>query len=172
MGDRRIAVPPQIRRDHGRLTGALDDRMTLEVIGWLKEVSGLPVLVKGILRGDDARDCLAAGASGAIVSNHGGRQLDGVISTAAALLEVCHALEGGEVYVDGGIRRGNDVLKALALGARAVLLGRPVLWGLATSGQAGVRDVLEGLRSGLERAMKLCGARDLKDLVPDLVADT
>jgi 4-hydroxymandelate oxidase len=141
------------------------------VIGWLAERSGLPVLVKGVLRGDDALACLEAGAAGVVVSNHGGRQLDTVVATADALAEVAAAVGGrGEVYVDGGIRRGTDVVKALALGARAVLVGRPVLWGLAVGGAAGVERVLSGLAGELRLAMALCGAADLAGLRPDLVA--
>jgi 4-hydroxymandelate oxidase len=151
--------------------GQFDPGLTPEVIGWLAERSGLPVLVKGVLRGDDALACLEAGAAGVVVSNHGGRQLDTVVATADALAEVAAAVgDRGEVYVDGGIRRGTDVVKALALGARAVLVGRPVLWGLAVGGAAGVERVLSGLAGELRLAMALCGAPDLARLTPDLVA--
>jgi 4-hydroxymandelate oxidase len=151
--------------------GQFDPGLTPEVIGWLAERSGLPVLVKGVLRGDDALACLEAGAAGVVVSNHGGRQLDTVVATADALAEVAAAVgDRGEVYVDGGIRRGTDVVKALALGARAVLVGRPVLWGLAVGGAAGVERVLSGLAGELRLAMALCGAPDLAWLTPDLVA--
>ena len=103
-----------------------DPSITFDVIAWLREQSGLPVIVKGVLRGDDARRCLEAGASAVVVSNHGGRQLDGAVATARALPEVVASVgDDGEVYVDGGIRSGVDVLRALALGARAVLIGRP-----------------------------------------------
>ena len=151
--------------------GQFDPGLTPEVIGWLAERSGLPVLVKGVLRGDDALACLEAGAAGVVVSNHGGRQLDTVVATADALAEVAAAVgDRGEVYVDGGIRRGTDVVKALALGARAVLVGRPVLWGLAVGGAAGVERVLSGLAGELRLAMALCGAPDLARLTPDLLA--
>jgi 4-hydroxymandelate oxidase len=151
--------------------GQFDPGLTPEVIGWLAERSGLPVLVKGVLRGDDALACLEAGAAGVVVSNHGGRQLDTVVASADALAEVAAAVgDRGEVYVDGGIRRGTDVVKALALGARAVLVGRPVLWGLAVGGAAGVERVLSGLAGELRLAMALCGAPDLARLTPDLVA--
>jgi 4-hydroxymandelate oxidase len=151
--------------------GQFDPGLTPEVIGWLAERSGLPVLVKGVLRGDDALACLEAGAAGVVVSNHGGRQLDTVVATADALAEVAAAVgDRGEVYVDGGIRRGTDVVKALALGARAVLVGRPVLWGLALGGAAGVERVLSGLAGELRLAMALCGAPALDQLTPDLVA--
>ena len=148
----------------------LDPALTPADIGWLREVSGLPVVVKGVLRGDDARVCVDAGASAVAVSTHGGRQLDTAIATADALPEVVDAVDGQvEVYVDGGIRLGTDVLKALALGARAVLLGRPVLWGLAVGGEQGVVDVLEQLRAELARAMALAGSAGVGDLERDLV---
>ena len=149
----------------------LDPSLTPADIGWLREVSGLPVVVKGVLRGDDAMICVQAGASAVAVSTHGGRQLDTVLATADALAEVVDAVAGtAEVYVDGGVRLGTDVLKAVALGARAVLLGRPVLWGLAVDGEQGVVDVLERLRAELARAMALCGAASLAELDRDLIA--
>ncbi len=144
--------------------------VTFDDIGWLASISGLPVVVKGVLRADDARRCIDAGASALIVSNHGGRQLDGAVAGADALPEVVSAVDGRvEVYVDGGIRRGSDVLKALALGARAVLVGRPLLWGLATGGAAGAQDVLELLGSELSQVMALAGAGTAHDVTPDLV---
>ena len=151
--------------------GQFDPGLTPEVIGWLAERSGLPVVVKGVLRGDDAAACVDAGAAGIVVSNHGGRQLDTVVATADALAEVAAAVgDRAEVYVDGGVRRGTDVVKALALGARAVLVGRPVLWGLAVGGAAGVERVLSGLAGELRLAMALCGATEAGQLTPDLIA--
>ena len=151
--------------------GQFDPSLTPETIGWLAERSGLPVVVKGVLRGDDALACVEAGAVGVVVSNHGGRQLDGVVATADALAEVVAAVgDRVEVYVDGGVRRGTDVLKALALGARAVLVGRPVLWGLTMGGAHGVERVLSGLAGELQLAMALCGAVGVDDLTPDLIA--
>ena len=115
--------------------------------------------------------CAACGARAVIVSNHGGRHLDTTVTTAAVIAEIAQALSGkAEVYVDGGIRRGTDIVKALALGARAVLIGRPVIWGLTVNGAEGVRDVLDHLRVELMRAMQLCGAANLAQLTPDLVA--
>lgn len=135
-----------------------DAGLTWEAIDWIRSVSPLPVVIKGVLSPDDARIAVSHGVQGMIVSNHGGRQLDGAISTAAALPEVVDAVgNSAEVYVDGGIRRGSDVLKALSLGARAVLIGRPYLWGLAANGQAGVAKVLELLRSELDLCMALSG---------------
>jgi 4-hydroxymandelate oxidase len=158
----------------GAAVGSLVDQdptITFEQIGWLHELTGLPVLVKGVLRDDDAVACLDAGAAGVCVSNHGGRQLDGAVSPADALPEVVAAVgERGEVYVDGGIRRGVDVVRALALGARGVMIGRPVIWGLATGGADGVRKVLRGFQRELELAMALCGARTVVELTSDLVA--
>jgi 4-hydroxymandelate oxidase len=151
--------------------GQFDPGLTPETIGWLAERSGLPVIVKGVLRGDDAAACLDAGAVGVVVSNHGGRQLDGVVATADALAEVAAAVgDRAEVYVDGGIRRGTDVVKALALGARAVLIGRPVLWALTAAGAAGVERLLAGLAAELRLAMALCGAVTVGELTPDLIA--
>ena len=122
------------------------------------------------MRGDDAARAVDAGCAAVIVSNHGGRQLDGVPATIDALPEVAAAVAGrAEVLVDGGVRWGTDVLKALALGARAVLLGRPILWGLAVDGEAGVRAVLELVRGELSRAMALAGARNLREIDRDLV---
>lgn len=147
------------------------DDLTPDVIGWLAERTGLPVLVKGVLRGDDAKRIADAGAAGVIVSNHGGRQLDGAIPTARALPEVASALAGTgvEVYVDGGIRRGEHVLAALALGARAVFVGRPALWALTVGGSAGVTRLLTDLGEELEHAMRLIGASTLAELTTDLV---
>lgn len=144
---------------------------TFRDLEWLVKRAGIDVIVKGVLRGDDAKRCIDLGAKAIVCSNHGGRHLDTNIPTAEALPEVVDAVgRYGEVYADGGIRRGTDVLKALALGARAVLVGRPVLWGLSVSGADGVRDVLEHLRSELMRAMALTGTPTLRDATPDLVA--
>jgi 4-hydroxymandelate oxidase len=146
-----------------------DPALTPKDITWVREASGLPVVVKGIVRGDDAAKAVEHGAEGVVVSNHGGRQLDTSIPSIMALPEVVEAVKGrAEVYVDGGIRRGTDVLKAVALGARAALIGRPVLWGLAVDGEAGVHSVLELLREELDLAMALAGARDISEITRDL----
>lgn len=132
---------------------------------WLQSITTLPILVKGIVRGDDAVLALDAGAAGVIVSNHGGRQLDTAIPTARALPEVADAMAGrGTLLVDGGIRRGTDVLKALAMGANGVLLGRPVLWGLAVDGEPGARRVLELLKDECHLALGLAGCRTPMEL--------
>jgi 4-hydroxymandelate oxidase len=154
------------------------DDLTPDGIGWLREISGLPVVVKGVLRADDARVAVEAGAAAVLVSNHGGRQLDLSVATADALPEIVEAVAGlgAEVYVDGGIRRGEHVLAALALGAKAVFLGRPVLWALTAGGESGeggasgVAHLLGTLTEELVHAMRLAGARDLGEITPDLVS--
>ena len=135
-----------------------DTTLTWGAVEWLRAQTRLPLLVKGIMTAEDAQIAVDAGVDGIVVSNHGGRQLDGVAATITALPEVVEAVAGRiEVLMDGGIRRGTDVLKAVALGARAVLIGRAYLWGLAADGEAGVRGVLGMLRSELELAMALAG---------------
>ena len=154
----------------GPAGGEQDPSAGLEVIGQLAAASGLPVLVKGVLRGDDADACLSAGAAGVVVSNHGGRQLDRAVTTAEALAEVADAVAGrGLVLVDGGIRSGLDVLCALALGADAVLLGRPILWALAAGGAPGVEQCLRALTGDLSAVMGLAGATSLAEVTSDLV---
>jgi isopentenyl diphosphate isomerase/L-lactate dehydrogenase-like FMN-dependent dehydrogenase len=148
----------------------MDPSLTWEVIGWLKSITSMPVVVKGILAADDARKAVDAGVAGIVVSNHGGRQLDGAPAGIEVLPEIAEAVGGRvEVIVDGGVRRGTDVLKALALGARAVLIGRPYIWGLAIAGERGVVRVLEMLRSELELAMALCGVTSVSQITPTLV---
>jgi isopentenyl diphosphate isomerase/L-lactate dehydrogenase-like FMN-dependent dehydrogenase len=137
----------------------IDPSLTWEDVGRFAADSGLPVLVKGVLTAEDARRAAEAGAAAVVVSNHGGRQLDTVPATARALPEIVEELGGElEVLVDGGIRRGTDVLKALALGARAVMVGRPLLWGLAAAGEAGARRVLRLLLTEFDIALALAGA--------------
>ncbi len=148
----------------------LDPTLTWESIGWLKSITRLPILIKGVLSDDDAERAVESGADGIVVSNHGGRQLDGAIATIDALPSIA-ARVGGRVplLLDGGVRRGTDVLKALALGASAVLIGRPYLWGLAAAGEEGVRRVLGFLRDELELAMALCGCAKVADIGASLV---
>ncbi|MCA9705937.1 MAG: alpha-hydroxy-acid oxidizing protein [Myxococcales bacterium] len=139
-------------------------------LAWLRSLTTLPLLVKGIVRPDDARRAADAGVEGIVVSNHGGRQLDTSIATIDALPAIVEAVGGRlEILVDGGVRRGTDVLKAVALGARAVGIGRPVLWGLAAGGQAGVARVLSILAEELDLAMALAGAPTVEALTADLV---
>jgi 4-hydroxymandelate oxidase len=152
-------------------TEKLDPALTWKDVAWLRSITRLPVLVKGLVRPDDARRAIDHGASGVVVSNHGGRQLDGSPATATVLGPIADAVQGRiEVFVDGGVRRGADVLRAMALGARAVLVGRPILWGLATAGESGARGVLENLRAELDHAMALAGCARLADATRDLLA--
>ena len=149
----------------------LEPALSWRDVDWLVAHSGLPVILKGIMRGDDARRGLDHGARALIVSNHGGRQLDTAAATADLLPDVIAAVDGAvEVLVDGGLRRGTDLLKALALGARAGLVGRPLLWGLAVGGQAGAAHVLGLLRAELAEAMLLAGCGDPSEVSADLLA--
>jgi isopentenyl diphosphate isomerase/L-lactate dehydrogenase-like FMN-dependent dehydrogenase len=148
----------------------INPAMTWRDIDWLRSLTSLPLLIKGILTTEDA--CLAVdhGVAGIVVSNHGGRQLDTVPATIEVLPEIVEAVQGrAGVFLDGGIRRGTDVLKALALGATAVLIGRPYIWGLAVDGEAGVRRVLELLKAEFELAMALTGCAVVSDIDRNLV---
>ena len=160
-----------------------DPTLSWDDLAWLAGITDLPVLVKGIVHPEDARLAVEYGASGVVVSNHGGRQLDTSIATIRALPDVAAAVDTAldaagrdrssfPVLVDGGVRRGTDVVKALALGADAVCVGRPILWGLAVNGEAGARRILELLRAELDTAVALCGARtpaEIRDMGRDLV---
>lgn len=132
----------------------------LDTVGWLASISGLPVVVKGVLHPDDAVAAVGAGAAGVLVSTHGGRALDRSVTARQALPGVVAALDGSgaEVFADSGLRSGADVLTALALGARAVFVGRPQLWGLSAGGDDGVVQVVEGLTTELRRTMAMTGA--------------
>ncbi|MBC2906922.1 alpha-hydroxy-acid oxidizing protein [Streptomyces sp. PSKA01] len=139
-------------------------------IDWLREITSLPILLKGVLHPEDARLAVRHGVDGLLLSNHGGRQLDTVPATLELLPEITAAVAGRiPVLLDGGVRRGTDVVKALALGAAAVGIGRPVMWALAEGGEKGVRRLLELLREELDDTLALCGASGLNDLTPDLV---
>jgi 4-hydroxymandelate oxidase len=139
-------------------------------VAWLRARTSLPLLLKGVLHPGDVREAVALAVDGLIVSNHGGRTLDTAAATARALPAALEAAGGTvPVLVDGGIRRGSDVFKALALGAQGVLVGRPVLWGLATAGAAGAAHVLRLLRDEFEVTMAQCGASGLADIGPDLL---
>lgn len=147
-----------------------DAALTWQDLEWLRSTTSLPIVTKGILTAEDASLAVNNGIAGVLVSNHGGRQLDTVPATIEALPEVVEAVAGRcEVYLDGGVRRGTDVLKALALGARAVFVGRPVLWGLAVAGAGGAQHVLELLRDELEVAMALSGRPTLAGIDATLV---
>lgn len=158
--------------ERGTIAAPLDigDTLTWETLDWIRSLTALPIILKGILTAEDALLAVEHRVAGIVVSNHGGRQLDGVSPTIEALPEVATAVAGRcEVYLDGGIRRGTDVLKALALGANAVLIGRPVLWGLIVNGQPGVRHVLQMLHDEFRLAMILAGCPNLQSIKPSLV---
>lgn len=148
----------------------LDPSLTWKDVEWLRSITKLPVVIKGIVRPDDAHRAVDHGADAVVVSNHGARQLDTSPATIDALPGVVDAVDGRiEVLLDGGVRRGTDIIKALALGARAVLIGRPVLWGLAAGGEPGVRHVLQLLKDELDLALALSGCPTVHDIGPDLV---
>jgi 4-hydroxymandelate oxidase len=167
------ALPPKLGESglSAYVSELLEQSLSWSLIGWLRSITKLPVLVKGVVRADDAIRAIDEGAAGVIVSNHGGRQLDASPATIDVLAHIADSVaDGGEVYLDGGVRRGTDVVTALALGARAVLVGRPVLWGLAVDGRAGVASTLGILRRELDLAMALCGCPTVADITRDLVA--
>jgi 4-hydroxymandelate oxidase len=140
-------------------------------LAWIRELAPLPLLVKGIMTAADAKIALDHGVDGIVVSNHGGRQLDGVAAPISVVSEIVAAVEGRiPVLIDGGIRRGIDVFKALALGASAVLVGRPAVWGLTVAGEQGVVEVLTIVRAELENAMALAGVRTVGEITPAFVA--
>ncbi|XP_028417849.1 hydroxyacid oxidase 1-like [Dendronephthya gigantea] len=149
----------------------INSSLTWEFIPWLRSVTKLPIVLKGILTAEDARLAVQHGVDGILVSNHGARQLDGVPATIEALPEVVSAVDGKcEVYLDGGVRFGTDALKALALGARAVFVGRPILWGLSYQGEAGVSKLLQIFKDEFKLAMGLVGCDCVKDISRNLVA--
>ena len=142
-----------------------DPSLTWQDIGWIKDLTPLPLVLKGVMTAEDTRRAVEFGVDAVIVSNHGGRQLDGAPATLDVLPEVVEAANGQiEVYIDGGIRTGPDIAKSLALGARAVLLGRPYLWGLAVRGEEGVAEVLELLRDDLQLTMTLAGLPSVRSI--------
>ncbi len=147
-----------------------DSSLSWRDLEWIRSITRLPLIVKGILHPDDAREAVRHGVQGIVVSNHGGRQLDTSQSTIEALPDIIRAVRSEEksyemdVYVDGGIRRGTDILKALALGSKAVLVGRPILWGLAVDGEKGVNNVLQILKDEFQTAMMLSGCKTIEDI--------
>jgi len=144
--------------------------LTWKELEWLKGLTSLPLVLKGVRTAEDAHVAVESGVEGILVSTHGGRQLDMTMGAIEMLPEVVDAAKGrAEIYVDSGIRRGSDVLKALALGARAVAIGRPLYWGLAVDGANGVHGVLELLREEVDRAMAYCGQMSVQDLEPALI---
>jgi isopentenyl diphosphate isomerase/L-lactate dehydrogenase-like FMN-dependent dehydrogenase len=166
-------IPHDLARRHFHLAlgQVVDTSITWRDLEWLREACPLPLLLKGILTSEDALLAVEHGADGIVVSNHGGRQLDGVAASLDALPEVAEAAgDRAELLLDGGIRRGGDVLKALALGARAVLAGRAVVWGLAVGGEPGVRRVLELLRGETALGLTLLGCASPADVTRGHVA--
>ena len=146
----------------------IDPGFSWKDLDWIRSITSLPIIIKGIIHPDDAREAVRHGVQGVIVSNHGGRQLDTCQSTIDALPVIIDAIKNEkhqiDVYVDGGVRRGTDILKASALGAKAVLVGRPILWGLAVDGEQGVKNVLEILKKEFRLAMMLCGCQTVDDI--------
>lgn len=148
----------------------IDATLSWSDLQWIRSITDLPIILKGILTAEDAKLAVHYGCAGVIVSNHGGRQLDTAPASIEALPEVVDAIDGRiDVYIDGGIRRGSDVLMALALGAKAVFIGRAYLWGLGWNGQKGVERVLDILNTELRLAMTLSGVRSMKDITSSLV---
>ncbi len=151
-------------------TWMLDASVTWKDVDWLCSLTSLPVILKGICRPDDAKLAIQHGAKGIVVSNHGGRQMDTAPATIEVLPAIAEAVGGCvPVLLDGGVRRGLDVLKAIALGASAIQVGRPILWGLAAAGQQGVELALSLLRQELDLAMALAGCNAIKAITKDLV---
>ncbi|XP_066600104.1 2-Hydroxyacid oxidase 1 [Prorops nasuta] len=152
------------------VTNSFDTSLSWSDINWLKSVTKLPLILKGILTAEDALLSVEHGANGIIVSNHGARQIDGVPATIEVLPEIVKAVQGKiEVYMDGGIREGTDVFKALALGAKMVLIGRPMIWGLSYAGENGATHILEILRKEIDTAFALTGCANVNDISKEMV---
>jgi isopentenyl diphosphate isomerase/L-lactate dehydrogenase-like FMN-dependent dehydrogenase len=163
---------PAARNDYWALatTVSYTKSVTADDLAWLRSRWHGPLIVKGIMRGEECATLIDCGIDAVIVSNHGGRLLDGTAATIDVLPEIVAAVDGqAEVLIDGGIRRGSDIVKALALGARACLIGRPYLWGLAAGGQAGVEHLLEILGRELEQAMALAGCATIEEIDASIV---
>jgi L-lactate dehydrogenase (cytochrome)/(S)-mandelate dehydrogenase len=159
-----------IREIAGQLASRLDPGMSWADVDMLRSIWRGPLVLKGILSPSEAREAVQRGVDGVIVSNHGGRQLDGAISSLDALPAVAEAVDGRiPVLLDGGVRRGADVVKAMALGAAACLIARPQLWGLAIGGEAGVVHVLDIFRREIDRTLGLCGLDSVRNVTRDLV---
>jgi L-lactate dehydrogenase (cytochrome) len=152
------------------IAGQFDPTLSWRDVGWIKERWGGKLVLKGILDVEDAKQAVAAGADAIVVSNHGGRQLDGTVSSIRALPEIAEAVGGKtEVLVDGGVRSGQDVLRALALGAHGTMIGRAFVYGLGAMGEEGVACALELIRKELDVTMALCGLTDVKQARPEIL---
>jgi len=163
---RSVGVPDMMNWAPPDFTGLTWDRLD-----WLRDLTGLPLVIKGIRTREDAIMCAEYGVDGIVVSNHGGRQLDCTRASIETLPEIADAVgDRLEVYLDSGVRRGMDALKAIALGARGVFVGRPLFWGLANGGQDGVESMLDIMRTEFDRAMAYCGARTVSDIHRGLVS--
>uniref|UniRef100_A0A3Q4BV23 (S)-2-hydroxy-acid oxidase n=1 Tax=Mola mola TaxID=94237 RepID=A0A3Q4BV23_MOLML len=156
--------------EYGILVNTLDPSISWKDVNWLKSITRLPVIIKGVLTKEDAELAVEHGVQGIIVSNHGGRQLDGCLASIDALPEIVDTVQGRiEVYLDGGIRTGSDVLKSLALGAKCVFIGRPAVWGLAYKGEEGVKEVLQILNDEFRLSMALSGCRNVAEINRNLI---
>ena len=164
-------ISPKLECTNAKHFSALLDRsISWYDIEWVKSVTNMPIILKGILREDDARSAIEHGVNGIIISNHGGRQLDTTPATIEILPKIAEvAGDKLEILIDSGIRRGTDIFKALALGAKAVLIGRPIIWGLTTEGRIGVYNVLDYFRQEFESVMILCGCKNLKEITPSFI---
>ncbi|MFP5331394.1 MAG: alpha-hydroxy acid oxidase [Acidimicrobiia bacterium] len=171
--ERPLVIPPDLHFVHlaADLSGrGVDRSFDWKSLDWLRGISDIPIVLKGVLHPEDARIAVDSGVDGIVVSNHGGRQLDGAVAPYDVLPAVLDIVgDSAEVYADGGIRSGSDLLKVLALGARAGLIGRPVWWGLATAGEEGVGRVLDIILDDFTEAMRLCGVRDIHEVSRDLL---
>jgi len=168
-GSNFSADKPKPKR--GAHPGGGDPAATWKDLEWIKAIAGLPVVAKGIMTGEDVALCAEVGADGVIVSNHGGRHLDNTLATVEVLSEAVQAAQGKlEVYLDGGVRRGADVVKAIALGAKAVFIGRPLFWGLAYAGEQGVVQVMKILREEMEITMAKCGRPNVASIDASTIA--
>jgi L-lactate dehydrogenase (cytochrome)/(S)-mandelate dehydrogenase len=166
------AAPVSLKGIAALMPKLLDPSMSWDDVRWVRELWNGPLIIKGILHPDDALKAIDLGVDGVIISNHGGRQLDGAVATARMLPLVADAVDGRiPVLLDGGVRRGRDVLIALALGATACLIARPQLWGLSIAGQQGVERVLDIYRDELDRAMGLCGLKSVSEIDRSLLFD-
>ena len=146
------------------------DTITYDTIKWIRELTNLPLIIKGIISPDDARNLEQIGVNGIVVSNHGGRVTDSMQSSISALPKIKNVVNKEfELYLDSGIRRGIDVIKAISLGAKAVLIGRPMLWGLATNGQRGVEDILKIIHEEIDLAMAGCGKTQISQINSTMV---